>query len=358
MKKQDLSIIIPVYNGQDYIGRCLESVLNQRDIDKYEIIVVNDGSTDETRNILGQFANENKNLHIINQKNGGVSVARNNGIRASHGKYITFIDCDDMVGLNASALDKYFPQSSLRRTIGNMSISTIHSIIPLINSVHFDDKYFTNMLHAVYDTNADVVLGGKITINYDEIYTRRHIYTSDKLYGTTQEDKDTILRQADIRENANFALYRRDMLDAHNLRFLVNMHLDEDMLFCMLATLYAQRVATVHDVLYFYNRHSDTLSNITNQDEKEQKYKTANIQLFSVLLTELHKQPKYAKIFTTWIKEYSHKGERYSFDTGEFPPMDCYQFCDQHECTGCFIAEAMCENCKKNIAKYLRYHEK
>ena len=137
MKKTELSIIIPVYNGQDYIVRCLDSILHQRDAGHYEIIVVNDGSIDNTSNILNSIAKSNKNVPIIHQKNGGVSVARNNGIRAAHGKYVTFVDCDDMVGLNINAFDKYFINLSHQSNIGNMKISSVHDVLPYITQQHF-----------------------------------------------------------------------------------------------------------------------------------------------------------------------------------------------------------------------------
>lgn len=353
MKTPELSIIIPVYNGQDYILRCVDSIMRQRNAAQYEVIIVNDGSTDDTQKILGTIAKAHQNIRIISQPNAGVSVARNNGIAASSGKYVTFVDCDDMVGLKVDMFDKYFVNPTSQRDIGNLKMATMRNALPLITPAHFDDGYFVNMLRAAAETDADVVLGGKITVNRTEVYIRRHIYENDVLYGDAPADKDIVLLQADRRENANFALYRRDMLNARNLRFLTNMKLDEDMLFCMLAVLYAERVATVKDVTYFYNRHEDTLSNISDYDTMMQKYKVANIQRFSVLLSELGKMPQYSEIFTYWVKEYSKKGTKYIYDSGEFPPMICYNYCDRSKCTACNIADGMRECLPRNIAKYL-----
>lgn len=353
MKKSELSVIIPVYNGQDYIGRCLDSVLRQRAVENYEIIVVNDGSTDNTGAILKWFADKNKNIHVITQANGGVSVARNNGIRASHGEYVTFVDCDDMVGMNIKMFEPYLQYASTKSRIGNLNMACAHVPVPEPTDAYFDDGYFVNMLTAAHDTNADVVLGGKITINNDEIYIRRHAYDKDVLYGTAPKDKDTVLLQADMRENANFALYRRNLLDTHRLRFLTNMKLDEDMLFCMLAVLYARRVATVQDVTYFYNRHGNTLSNILDSDERIKKYQIADIQRFSYLLHELGKMPQYAKTFNYWMNEYSRKASRYPDGYNNFAPWQCYQACQEPECSGCFIAAAMREQFKQNIETYL-----
>lgn len=87
-----ISVIIPAYNAQKTIYRCLESILNQtyRNI---EAIVVNDGSSDDTENICRQF--EDERVRIVNQKNQGVSQARNTGIALAQGKYICFVDSDD-----------------------------------------------------------------------------------------------------------------------------------------------------------------------------------------------------------------------------------------------------------------------
>lgn len=358
MQSQELSIIVPVYNGQDYILSCVDSILRQKDSDKYEIIIVDDGSVDDTPKILDAIAKINKNIRVIHQKNGGVSVARNNGIAASCGKYITFVDCDDMVGLNINAFDKYFISPSSVSNIGNMKITTVHKVLPLMTNLHFDTGYFVNMLRATRDTNADVVLGGKITLNQDEIYMRRHGYENDFVYDSEPNNKDILLRQADRRENANFALYRREMLDKYNLRFMANMKLDEDMLFCMLAVLYAERVATVKDVTYFYNRHENTLSNIVDYDKRMEKQKVADIQRFSYLLNELGRMPRYSKTFTYWIKEYSKKGTKYICEPGEFPPMNCHYFCNESECAGCFIADGMREQFQTNIQKYLYEKER
>ena len=96
-----ISIILPVYNVENYISDCLDSLLSQ-DIpeDNYEIICVNDGSTDKSAEIISCYAMKNRNIHLIKQENRGVSNARNNGLNVAKGNYIWFIDPDDFIAPN------------------------------------------------------------------------------------------------------------------------------------------------------------------------------------------------------------------------------------------------------------------
>lgn len=96
-----LSIIVPVYNVADYLPKCLDSLLVQ-DLpqNEYEIIVVNDGSTDNSGNIAQQYADKYANITLINQANQGLSGARNTGIKCAKGDYIQFVDSDDYLEEN------------------------------------------------------------------------------------------------------------------------------------------------------------------------------------------------------------------------------------------------------------------
>ena len=89
-----ISIVIPVYNVEKYLEKCLKSVLSQNFTD-YEIILVNDGSTDTSLEICKSFANSDNRIILIDKENGGLSDARNQGIIESKGKYIMFLDSDD-----------------------------------------------------------------------------------------------------------------------------------------------------------------------------------------------------------------------------------------------------------------------
>lgn len=96
-KRPLVSVIIPVYNCEEYIGECIDSVAEQT-YDNIEIIVVNDGSKDESENIIKDKKKRYRNILYYKQRNKGVSAARNLGINKAKGKYITFVDGDDLVG--------------------------------------------------------------------------------------------------------------------------------------------------------------------------------------------------------------------------------------------------------------------
>ena len=110
-----LSIIVSVYNAEKYLETCLESLLNQ-DIDKsmYEIICVNDGSTDGSFAILKEYEKQYDNVVLIDKENEGVSIARNIGLEKARGDYVWFIDADDWVarqcfGIIKQEIEKYDP---------------------------------------------------------------------------------------------------------------------------------------------------------------------------------------------------------------------------------------------------------
>ncbi|MBQ9208892.1 MAG: glycosyltransferase family 2 protein [Oscillospiraceae bacterium] len=92
-----ISIIVPVYNLHDYLQNCLQSIGNQTYKD-FEVIVIDDGSTDDSLSIACDYSEHDSRFKVIHTDNFGVSHARNTGIRASKGKYITFIDGDDWIG--------------------------------------------------------------------------------------------------------------------------------------------------------------------------------------------------------------------------------------------------------------------
>lgn len=95
-----ISVIIPVYNVEKYISQCLESVCNQT-YEDLEIILVDDGSTDNSGEICEKYACKDKRIHVIHQENNGAAAAKNSGLQISTGKYLSFVDSDDFLELDA-----------------------------------------------------------------------------------------------------------------------------------------------------------------------------------------------------------------------------------------------------------------
>ena len=91
-----ISVIIPVYNTGNYLKKCLDSILNQT-LKEIEIIIVNDGSSDNSLDIIKRYMKKNKNIILINKENGGQGSARNMGISRATGEYISFVDSDDFI---------------------------------------------------------------------------------------------------------------------------------------------------------------------------------------------------------------------------------------------------------------------
>ena len=91
-----ISIVIPVYNVGQYLCQCLDSIITQT-IQDYEVILVDDGSTDESPSICDKYAEKNKRFTVIHQKNEGSAKARNTGLDKATGEYIAFIDSDDWI---------------------------------------------------------------------------------------------------------------------------------------------------------------------------------------------------------------------------------------------------------------------
>lgn len=105
MKQPLISIIVPVYNAAAYLALCIDSILSQS-YSRYELVLVDDGSQDESLTICEDYAKQDDRIRVIHQENGGLSKARNTGLDNCHGEYVTFLDSDDM-------LDSYFLERML-----------------------------------------------------------------------------------------------------------------------------------------------------------------------------------------------------------------------------------------------------
>lgn len=128
-----ISIIVPCYNNEKYITRCLDSIIKQT-FNEIEIIIVNDGSVDNTIEVIREYANKDNRIVVIDKMNEGVSIARNTGLKKARGKYVMFIDSDDWIDLETcqvafDEIERYsadvamwsyireFPNASLKKNI-------------------------------------------------------------------------------------------------------------------------------------------------------------------------------------------------------------------------------------------------
>ena len=98
-KNPVISIIVPVYNVEKYLDRCIQSILVQS-FKKFELVLINDGSTDNSLKICQKYREEDNRIVLISQPNKGLSAARNTGLENIHGEYVCFIDSDDFVEKN------------------------------------------------------------------------------------------------------------------------------------------------------------------------------------------------------------------------------------------------------------------
>jgi glycosyltransferase involved in cell wall biosynthesis len=99
MQKEKISVIVPIYNVENYLNRCIDSIVNQT-YENLEIILVDDGSPDDCGDICEQYSDSDKRIHVIHKRNGGLSSARNIGIEYASSDYIVFVDSDDWLDLN------------------------------------------------------------------------------------------------------------------------------------------------------------------------------------------------------------------------------------------------------------------
>ena len=135
-----ISVIVPVYNTEKYLHRCIDSILAQTYTD-FELLLINDGSTDESGEICDEYAKKDSRIVVIHKVNEGVSIARNTGIKRSSSKYITFIDSDDYIA-NDMIEQLYI---ALHNTESDISVCNFQSKLPLDADNDFKVKTYSSM---------------------------------------------------------------------------------------------------------------------------------------------------------------------------------------------------------------------
>lgn len=188
--KYDFSIIIPVYNNSKYIDKCIDSILKQDyDLSKIQILLINDGSKDNSLSICNHYAKKYQNVVVINQENKGVSVARNNGIKKAQGKYILFLDSDDFLSSNVcSTIFTFFEKNYQKIDIVTYPLQYIKNGKL---KKHFRYGKIYDDGNFVYDINKKSELI-QTTINFciknrgkeNHLFERKMIRSEDEMYAT------------------------------------------------------------------------------------------------------------------------------------------------------------------------------
>ena len=217
-----ISIIIPVYNASKYLKKCIDSIINQtyRNI---EIICINDGSVDNSLEILEKYKEKDDRIIIIDKENQGVSAARNDGIKSSTGNYITFVDSDDWLELDAI--------DTLYKTLIKQQVDVVRG------------NYYKN-----YNYDRSKTIGETLDFN------KTKLYTTDNDFGVKVIDR---LIDGRIQGYVVLLLIRRECVFATSL-FIKELKLMEDLVFYVELLNNIQSIYFLDKPLYHYYINSNS----------------------------------------------------------------------------------------------------
>ena len=208
-----ISVIVPVYNVEKYLRRCIDSILAQT-YSNLEIILVDDGSTDNCGKICDDYSKIDSRIKVIHQDNSGVSSARNAGLKSSTGQYITFIDSDDYVDM------------AYIKTMANHMTEEVDIVVAGFKQ--FDENH--NQINLLPVINPGLQ---KIDNNFDFNNNPTNLMICSKLF------KTRVIRE---------------------LTFNSNIYLGEDSLFCVQAFINSSAIIYIADYSYNYIRYNSSLS--------------------------------------------------------------------------------------------------
>ncbi len=209
-----ISVIIPVYNAEKTISKCIDSVLSQI-YQNFEILLINDGSPDNSEEVCLRYAESDERIRYIKKENGGVSTARNLGIDEAKGEYISFLDSDDWIE----------PQT-LKVLMDSAIANNADVVIPRSRMVFCDAK--GNFEKDVYNED-----------DFDLVVTRE-----------TLKDEFENLRKSWALYSTCGRLYKKDLLERYNLRFDKEIKVLEDLCFNLSFVKYAESISHISDVVY------------------------------------------------------------------------------------------------------------
>lgn len=224
-----ISVIIPVYNAEKYLERCLDSIFIQDG--NFEVIAVNDGSTDKSLQILQNYAKKHSNIRIIDQKNQGISAARNAGLKVAKNKYITFVDNDDWLEPDAFSIVR----SVIKKDKPDILLSSFYDVY---------DKEWVRQTQG--EEIANLVLGERKLPkrDMDKLVLFSPFYAQDAY-------SDLYYSGALVTHN----FFKKDFLNTHKLQFPHGMSNMEDLIFMYRTYIYNPRISIVSEPIYnYYNR--------------------------------------------------------------------------------------------------------
>ena len=233
MVEPKVSIIIPVYNVENYLEECLDSVINQTFSD-LEIICIDDGSTDNTLNILKSYENIDSRIKVISQENKGVGSARNAGIEVATGKYIYFIDSDDYIYLDA--IEEMYEQAERNS-----------SDIVVISRMREEGKD--------RQKNRD-------GFNFD--YALK--INGDNYKHLTFNYKDIKKNVLNTYYNVFMVFYNKEFLDSYPDFVFQEGLIYEDVLFHVKTFLRAERISYIPKAFYFYRKNPNSIMGNTGHN--------------------------------------------------------------------------------------------
>lgn len=213
MKKILISIVVPVYNGEPYLERFFNSIIHQ-EYENYELIVIDDGSIDNSKEIIEKYAAKYNKIISVFKENEGVSIARNVGIKKARGKFIYFADCDDYLEENFFA-----------------------KIIPQLND-EFDLLIFN-----AYEENKKHQFKNILNLNNEIILLKP--YEGVKKYLTGEYSN--IFLGAPWNK-----IYCKEIIDKNKIKFLEGKKIGEDLLFNIEYISHIQSIKTINESLYCY----------------------------------------------------------------------------------------------------------
>ncbi|MCM1338405.1 MAG: glycosyltransferase [Muribaculaceae bacterium] len=219
-----LSIIVPVFNCEKFLEKCVNSILSQT-IKDFELILVNDGSIDNSLEICNNFAMTDFRIKVFTQDNFGQSKARNVGLENATGEFVTFVDADDWV----------------------------------------DSDYYQKLIDASSCHDADIACGSILRVR--KAYTKIRIkYDAENVYTNSQEKIDAA-RVPDMCYVWN-KVYRRSLLDKLQLRFVEGMYF-EDVDFVTRAVYFSNKIVTVPGTYYnYWTNGNSTVKTLLTSDKK------------------------------------------------------------------------------------------